>query len=269
MNNKIAIILTTFKRPTLLKQSLQSIVDNWPKSDECVLLIGNQCMKDDVLLAEESYHIINDFILNNADKCIKHIQLEYDCGISKARNELINRSKLMNCDYTILTADSICCDGSLLNLSFLLSQMVDQSYDLVGFNLQNRVNWEGWITLNKEERVFELDFIDPKDKETNLIAPCSIVRNFWIAKTSTLCVDYDEELKMVEHEIFFYQYNKAGYKVGCTNFVQGSYIKEETQNSDYFNIRQKNFREGKQKLLKKYNLNSWIKYVHPERIQQP
>jgi glycosyltransferase involved in cell wall biosynthesis len=267
---KISIILTTFKRPNLLKQCLQSIVNNWPADIECVLLVGNQCMKGDVLVVEESYNLLYDFIQSNPDKNIKHIELDYDCGITKARNELINRSKLMNCDYTILTADSICVDSSLHNLKFVIASMIDQQFDLIGFNLLNRVNWEGWITLNKEERVFELDFIDPKEKESSLFVPCSIVRNFWIAKTDTLtAVSYDEDLKMCEHELWAWQYNKAGFKIGCTNFITGTYVKSDDTNTEYKTVRQKNFNDSKRILLQNYNLANWIKYIHPERIQHP
>jgi len=261
MKNKIAIILTTLERPELLKKCLESIVANW--REDWVLLIGNQ---DDY--ESESYKIIADIIAKNPDKIIKQYDLDYNCGISVARNYLIDKANLLECEYVLLTADSIMFNGTMQRIDFITSEMRWRNIGLVGLNLIGRIGWEGWITLN-HDKSFLIDFIDPKEKDTKILVDCSICRNFWIATTKSLIkVPYDNELIMCEHEDFFYRYNEAGCTVACTNLVNGVY--EKSQNTpEYDRIRQTNFNLGRQRLLNKYSLKKWIEYIHLERIQQP
>jgi hypothetical protein len=97
---------------------------------------------------------------------------------------------------------------------------------------------------------------------------CSIVRNYWIAKTESLIqVPYDEQLIMCEHEDFFYRVKQQGLIVGCTNLCSGTYNKGENT-PEYDKIRETNFRIGKERLLKKYNLKSWVSYKNIDRIQK-
>jgi glycosyltransferase involved in cell wall biosynthesis len=274
--NKIGIILTTIERPQALKKSLDSIIAVW--QDNWMLLIGDQNKHT----YGESYDVITKIIDDNPDKLIKAYKQEYNCGISVARNELIYKARLNYCDYILLTADSISFNESMKDITNLLpcfqkSERPGWSYyDLIGLDLNNRIGWEAKINLIPEQ-TFELEFIEKVPGESGWITgdilfdiwPCDIVRNFWIARTEALIkVPYDEQLIMCEHEDFFWRLNRKGIVVGCTDLCRGTYNKSENT-PEYDKIRQTNFRIGKQRLLDKYSLKTWVSYKNIERIQQP
>jgi hypothetical protein len=257
--NKIGIILTSIERPQALKKSVESIIANW--QENWVLLVGLQDYCE-----SESYQIMKRLIINNYDKHIRVYNLDYDCGISKARNELIQKANLWDCKYTLLTADSITFDESIKRLQFVISSMEVLGYDLCGLNLNNRISWEAKLTL-KQNKAFELDFIDPKEKDKHDFVDCSIVRNFWIAKTEVLLqVPYDNDLIMCEHEDFFWRMQICGKVICCTNLCSGTYNRFENT-PKYDEIRANNFRIGKQRLIDKYSLKSWITYKNIERTK--
>ena len=258
---KIGIILTSIERPQALKKSVESIFAVW--QDNWVLYVG---LQDDY--ESESFGIMSKIIEDNPDKAIRLYDLEYNCGISKARNELIQKAHLWNCEYVLLTADSIIFDESMSRLQFITDSMGILGYDLCGLNLNNRIPWEAMLDLvDNPERCFVLDFIDPKLKEDNDFVYCQIVRNFWIAKIESLIqVPYDEQLIMAEHEDFFYRYNKADNHICCTNLCSGTYNKS-LNTSEYDKIRATNFRIGMQRLKDKYSLKSWVCYKNLENTK--
>jgi len=258
-DKKIAIILTSIERPLSLHRCLESIVKVWDSS--WCLMIGLQDDYD-----SESFKIMEQLIAENPDKSIHLYDLEYDCGISKARNELINKASLWNCSHILLTADSILFNDSMKDLGFIIQEMEKEGYSRCGFNLQGRIGWEATLKLIPGV-TFELDFIDPKDKEKQLLVPCDIVRNFHLSTTESMVrVGYDNDLIMIEHEDEAYRYKEAGYKVCCTNFINGLYEKG-TNTPEYDKIRATNFRIGMQRLKAKYSLKSWVSYKNIERIQ--
>ena len=257
MNNNVGIILTSIERPSALKESIQSILNNW--QDNWMLFIGDQDTKN-------NYNILTEIAEQNTDKKIHIYNLGYNIGISKARNELIKKAYLENCTHILLTADSIIFNDSMLDINFIIQQMEKQQYDMICLNLHNRIAWEANLTLIPNHS-FQLDFIDSNEKTMQLFVPISIGRNFWIANTASLMnVPYDEYLVMLEHEDFFHRYKLAGYKVACTNFCSGTY-KKSTNSPKYDTIRQQNFSIGKKRLLEKWNLKLWVSYVHLERIK--
>jgi hypothetical protein len=79
-------------------------------------------------------------------------------------------------------------------------------------------------------------------------------------------VGYDDNLIMVEHEDEALRYKEAGYKVCCTNFINGLYEKV-TNTPEYDKIRSTNFRIGQQRLKDKYQLKTWVTYLHLERTK--
>jgi hypothetical protein len=258
MDNRIGIILTSIERPQALRKSVASILSVW--QDNWVLFVGIQ---DDYY--SDSFKIMNHLINMNPDKEIRLYDLEYDCGISKARNELIQKVSLWGIPYTLLTADSITFDESMKCVGMLLDY--DPFYDLIGMRLNNRINWEAKLSLIPNQS-FELDFIDPNKKNLESIVNCDIVRNFWIARTEALIkVPYDNDLIMCEHEDFFYRAKVQDLVVGCTNLCSGTYNKGENT-PEYDKIRATNFRIGMQRLKDKYSLKSWVTYLHLERTKE-
>ena len=257
---KLAIILTSIERPQALKKSVESILSVW--QEEFVLFVGLQDDYD-----SQSFGIMEKIIADNPDKNIRLYDLEYDCGISVARNELINKASLWNCSHILLTADSILFNDSMKDLGFVVQAMEKEGYSRCGFNLLGRIGWEATLKLIPGV-AFELDFIDPKDKEKQLLVPCDIVRNWLLSTTESMVrVGYDNDLIMIEHEDEAYRYKEAGYKVCCTNFINGMYEKGENT-PEYDKIRATNFRIGMQRLKDKYSLKSWVVYLHLERTKE-
>jgi hypothetical protein len=248
--NKVGIILTSIERDELLFKALRSILNNL--QENFMVIVGYQGHKE-ITFSHPQVYIY---------------QLPYDCGISFARNDMIEKAHAFGCDYVLLSADSIMFNESMKNLNFVIEQMGKEGYDLCGLNLMNRIGWEASLKLIPNQS-FELDFIFPWEKEEQLLIPCDIVRNFWIAKTESLLkVPYDNNLIMCEHEDFFYRYKESGFKVCCTNMVNGLYEKNENCTPKYNEIRRINFYNGQQRLKQKYNLKTWITYQHIERIKQ-
>ena len=255
---KIAIILTSIERPQALKKSIESIIAQW--QENWVLFVGLQ----DVYYTSESFLLMDKIISANPDKAIRIYGFGYNCGISKARNELIHKAHLWGCEYVLLTADSILFDKSMRHIENIVDYL--SHYDLIGMNLNNRTPWEAKLNLILGHS-FELDFIDPKEKELATITDCDIVRNFWIARTEALMkVPYDEQLVACEHEDFFWRAKQQGLIVGCTNLCSGTYNKGENT-PEYDKIRATNFRIGQQRLKDKYQLKSWISYKNLQRTQ--
>lgn len=250
MKPRIAIILTTIERDYLLFKSVQSILNNL--QDNWMVIIGYQD---------------NNKTIDFSHPQIYSYALPYNCGISVSRNDLIIKAVALNCDYILLSADSIQFTESMRDIDFLIQQMAIQKFDRCGLNLLNRIPWEANLSLIPNQS-FELDFIDPKEKTKNLFVPCDIVRNFHISTAESMIkVGYDNNLIMAEHEDEAYRYKQAGFKVCCTNFCNGLYEKG-TNTPEYDEIRQTNFRIGKQRLLEKYNLKTWVSYKNLERIHQ-
>jgi glycosyltransferase involved in cell wall biosynthesis len=245
MESKISIILTSIERQKSMFESIASILKvlqpNW------MIIVGHQGGKDQVV--EFSHPQIYCY------------QLPYNCGISYARNDLIEKAVGLNCNYTLLSADSIVFNESMNSLGFIIQEMEREGYSRCGLDLLKRIPWEATLKLIPGES-FELDFIDPKDKEKQLLVPCDIVRNFHISTTESMVkVGYDNDLVMMEHEDEALRYKEAGYKVCCTNFCSGTY-KKSSNSTEYDKIREENMRIGRQRLLKKYNLKRWISYAN-------
>jgi hypothetical protein len=147
-----------------------------------------------------------------------------------------------------------------VNIGDLISHM--DTYDCIGCHLHGGVPiyWVGWLKLLPHE-AFEITFID-RNKPDEFF-PCSIIHNFFIAKTASLLnVKWDEDLKLAEHEDFFYRYGQAGYKVAWTPTISCDYVKSRV--GQQANLRDKNWKEGLLKLYNKYQMASWIRYVNRE-----
>ena len=181
------------------------------------------------------------------------IALPYDCGLSYSRNYLVEFvQKYYNSEFVIVSADSIQFEntkGLSMCIEFLTSGI-----DLIGFDIKNRIAWEGNIDLI-EGKHFLIEKMPLK--ETNFYS-CEIVRNFFIAKTrSLLDVKWDNELKLAEHEDFFYRFKLAKKKVMWTNTVVGKYINHKPQK--YNVLRQRMYDEFVKKLKDKWNISGWVR----------
>jgi len=235
-NNKIAIVITTFLRDELLYTCIDSLMPFLSVRFE--LIIVDQNPDDEKRDLFKSFH---------------YISVPYDSGLSYSRNIGVEKAKELGCEFTIIGSDSF-----LFNDSFYgLDRNFKLKYDLLGFELSGCVcDWEAYLTLIPGKS-FNLTFIDkPANKS---IFACDIVRNFFIARTRTLIESpWNNNLKLCEHESFFYEYKQKGFTVGWTNLINAT--KMPTRPDEYAYIREKNFRDGQVLLKEIYNIKEWVSY---------
>lgn len=281
MEDKIAIIVTSFLRNKLLERIIGSILSNW--KDEYLLLIGNQGILDqnhliylqNALNLQEfkaKNSIILDIIDPNSQKVkkdaliaynnrIRYYALNWDCGLSYARNYLVQRAYELGCNYIFLTADSYEFKEKY-NLEPIIKFLEsDNKNGLVGFVEEGKPDpkwcWDielipnQYFLLKKPTRPI-INFEGLK------FIPCDVTQNFYLAKIKILLeVPYDENLKLCEHEDAHYRFKQAGWKVFFNDSIACKYINEKSP--QYNEKRRRIYTEYKQKLLKKYNLKSWIR----------
>lgn len=252
---KIAIILTTFLRDDLLRQAVNSIEYNWQDCWQLIIVDQNP--------TEEKQHLYKKHIYEAAP---------YNSGLSYSRNIGVKLASKLNIPYCLITADSIAFTQNLKNIEYVANELSSFGYktlDLIGFDLENRIKWEADLSLIPE-KYFEMTFIDT-EKTSDIysvfhpvyfrVYRCDIVRNFFLATTESLLkVQWDNNLKMREHEDFFWRFKEADMNVGWTPMFSGKYI--GTKDTDYHKMRTVNMNEGLRYLQKKYNIKGWINYKH-------
>ena len=257
---KVAILITTFNRDELLYKAIQRLVDLNLK--DCIVLVGDQGN-----ISEDKRNYYNNLKSEKFD----WIELPFDCGLSYGRNRLVELAKEKDCEYCIVSADSIVFNKSLKNIANLF-YLFDNNKKLgkIGFQLNNRIGWEGWLSIIKNES-FKLEFIDKsKYKIDNVInakiIPCNICKNVFIAKTESLIdIKYDENLKLMEHEDHCIRYYNK-YLTLWTDLISADYINFKPESYNIY--RRRMYGEFMKVLLKKYNFKKWILYVGLENAKK-
>lgn len=258
--NKIAIIITTFLRDDCLYESIKSIL-KYPPSEDYIILIGDQS------------HITKENYIKSLSSDILYYSLPFDCGLSYARNYLIKKAYNLQIPYCLIMADSIKFDSKYdfsIPIAFLKD---DPRRGIIGFDLKERVSWEYNLDLKDGYFILSKKGIEENEYKEMKYIKCDIIRNFFLAKTYILIENkYDENLKMAEHEDFFWRLKNnyknfteefgeeiyTPYQVFWTNFISASYIKNRPL--EYKKYRDRIYKEFRKKLKEKYNLKGWIKY---------
>lgn len=243
----IAICITAFLRDTLLFKTIQSIIDNY--TEGCVVLIADQGYNSE----EKNVNI--DYYKSQIP--LEYYKLPFDCGLSYARNFLVNKAKEMNIPYCLISADSILF-LSKYNFNPIIQFLeLDEKRGLVGFELKNsKCPWE--YNLNLDSNGIHLISSNNVTVENNInYKKCEIVRNIFLAKTQTLINLWDSEMKLGEHELAFIEYKKRGYEVYWTD----SYIfKKCNQNTGEYNDYRARLGDYIKILKQKLNIKTWVIY---------
>ncbi len=250
MTYKVAILLTTFLRDDLLKSTVQSIVTRMPAW--CCLYIGDQNPSKD-----KEYYFNR---LSGGTDSIKYYPISYDAGLSYTRNQLVSSAYNSKIEYVVLTSDSIEFTDDTFKFYPLFSYLDIDPNAVVGFKLHGRIPWEYNICIDPVAKQFVLT---PSRSYTEYngfkLKQVDMVRNFFVARTDALCkVRWDNELKLSEHEDFFVRLKYTGYKVAYTEDISASYVNSKPP--AYNKLRNRMYGEFRKKLLKKYNLNHWVRY---------
>jgi hypothetical protein len=248
MNDRIAVIYTTFLRDWLFRKTIKSIT----KYGEYGILIGDQGRENDKDFYSPEWHILKAL----------WIRYPFDCGVSFVRNDLIGWAKKLNFEYCLLTADSIEFTlDTIANLDKAVQFLKNHDVGILGFDLKNRVPWEYFMDI--QNSCFQLKKNDniETDPLTGLrFKRCDICRQFFLAKIDTiLSVKWDEALKTGEHEDFFWRYKQAGHKVCWTPDISANYI--DYKPAEYLRYRNRQYNEFRKLLFNKYKLNDWVQYI--------
>lgn len=248
MNNKVAIIVTTMLRDELLEKCIDAMLANLPEN--ATIFVADQGRTN-----EQKSLYYNGRSLRH----LYYYTLPYNCGLSYGRNFLVNKAHELGYDFCLIASDSMIFNEKTKDLSGAMKEIAEHRFDLVGLHLNGAaIYWVGWLTL-VPGKYFELDFIDRSKTSTGRLNlfDCSSCHNFFIATTaSLLAVKWDDNLKLAEHEDFFYRYTQAGYKCAWTPDISCDYFK--TRFGKHALIRQMNWNESLIKLLHKYRINQWI-----------
>jgi len=259
--NKIAILITSFKRDNLLYQTIQGIVDNW-SNDFGAIFVANQSYQTDEEKAQGETKFAST-INNSCNRPIYYYNLDFDCGLSYARNFLVSKASQHDFKYVIISADSIQFPQQYNFTNAIDFLETKEDNGIIGFDLKDRISWERDIEL-VEGKYFHLK--RPERRRIQFYGvnyqPIDICRNFFLAKTECLVnVHWDNDLKLGEHEDFFYRFKHYGlYNVFYNKDIQAIYVKDKPE--EYMKYRQRLYTVFIPLLRKKYNIQGWVKFCH-------
>ena len=163
-----AICITTFLRDNLLYKCIQSIVDN--HNDNYHILIADQGYNSPEKLITINYY--------QSQIPLEYYRLPFDCGLSIAKNFLVQRASEMQVPYCLIMPDSI------------------QFIEIYNFeSLSNKL--DNNVIIN-----FNLKNVEPITLKTILLASTKCLIDLW-----------DNELKLWEHELVHSRCIKKDYKI--------------------------------------------------------
>lgn len=166
--NNLAILITTFLRDNLLYKTIETIV--FHSTEGCILLIADQGY------ADSEKDITIDYFKSQIP--LEYYKLPFDCGLSIARNYLVQKTLEKNIPYCLVMPDSI--------------QFTEK------YNFEPLFNdLDNDVIIN-----FKLKNIEPIALKDILLASTKRLINLW-----------DEEMKIYEYQLAFSECIKRGYKI--------------------------------------------------------
>lgn len=241
--NNIGIIITTFNRDNLLEQTITNIKSYAPKNS--IILIGDQNPTKEKELKYEDTNVF-------------YYSLPNDCGLSYSRNFLINEAYEFSCPYILMMADSIQFSDKYNFIPLINILNTDSKLGIIGFDLVgSKCCWE--FLLDLKDDGFYLNssnnFIEQNNIKFKIVDIC---RNIFLAKTDSLLNLWDNEMKLAEHELAFWNYKKRGFKVYWTDMIK--FKKITNQNNNDYNLSRKRFNYYRELLKKKLHVSGWVSY---------
>lgn len=253
--NNIAILITTFLRDSLLYKTLQTIIDYYPNN--CTVLIADQGYNSSDKDVQIDYY--------KSQIKLEYYKLPFDCGLSYSRNYLISKAKELNIPYILMCADSIQFSQSYNFEPIIRILESDTQLGIVGFALEHsKCPWE----FNMEVTPTGIKMLSSSnytDFEGIRYKQVDICRNIFLAKTDTMLNLYDNEMKLMEHELAFLEYKKRGYEVYWTD----SYVfkKITSRNNAEYESYRKRFGDYRRLFEQKLGIKGWVIYS-PEAMKE-
>ena len=251
MTHKIAILITTFLRDSLLYRTLQTIVD--AHIENSIVLIADQGYHDNEKDIQIDYY--------KSQLKLEYYQIPFDSGLSYARNFLVTRAKELNIPYCLIAADSIqFISGYNYDFSPVITFLEeDDKKGLVGFELLNsKCPWEYKLDVIIPDGI-KFTYSDEILKRGELeFLKIDICRNIFLAKTSTVLELWDNEMKLGEHELAFIEYKRRGYEAYWTKAF--GFQKSNANTSEEYKEYRKRFQDYVKILKTKLNITGWVIY---------
>ncbi len=248
---KIGIVYTTFLRPELARQTLETIKRNWHPAFK--LFVGEQLNEA----------VAKEVILLDGFPAVDLNYFPFDSGVSLVRNALIEKMAGERIQYCLVTADSIAfTQHTVARLDAAVAFLeAHPEVGILGFDLADRVAWEWYMELKNQRFVLTRTPDVALDEASGLcVKPCDICRQFFLARVDAILkVKWDEAFKTGDHEDFFWRFKASGYKVYWTPDISGQYI--HNRPPEYERYRTRQYTQFMKLLFKKYNLTDWVEYV--------
>jgi len=240
VKKNIAIIYTSFLREDLRLKTTNAI--NRYRPDNSFLFYGIQSRYPDAPQELIAYDA-QDFAA---------WQLPFDCGLSYSRNMMVQCAAEMGIPYCLVTADSI-----EFTEKYDFSPVVDflelePHHGIVGFSLDNKTIWMFNIDIAPGKHFVFSPATDVRLYKGDRYICCDMVSNFFIAKTDCLLANpWDNRLKLLEHEDFFYQLKAQGrYSVFYTNAINARH--HSVSDPQYQKYRDRALHEFRDMVIEKY-----------------
>lgn len=239
--DKPLVIITTFLRPQLLIKTVNSWLDN---TDFDILVVEQT--KGEIYKIDEQRLVM--------------YPVAYDSGLSFSRNVGVEYAKYYGYRNVIIAADSISLTKNYDFNSIINTLDTVKDLGIIGFDLAGRIPWE--VDMEIKNKSFYLTLPSRPKIHLNDInfTICDMIRNFFIAKTECLNeVKWDDNLRLAEHQDFFYRLKQTNWKVFHTNTIVGSYVSDKS-NPEYKRLRNRCWTEFSKIVKEKYNLDQEVTY---------
>jgi len=258
MFDKLSIGIKTFCRPKALYFCLNNfaLLEKYLGIQIIIADDSNEKYK------KENQNIINTLKEKNEKINIKYLDLPFDTGLSYGRNRIVEKCET---DYIMIIDDS-----RTININTQIFEMVnfleETKYDLIGGIIRKRKisinsHYSGIFTNIKNVNnkiLIDIKKIKKQIKNNYLknVFETNICLNVFVARTKALLeTKWCEELKVGEHEFFFYNFYKNNFKCAITNDV--NFIQSPNKIRIYPNDIGNKFRNRAYNLYEKYIKLIW------------
>jgi GT2 family glycosyltransferase len=240
----VTAIISNFLRPAYTRKCVESLKENFP---EVRILVGNQDKPDKELEL---------FVKENGGE---YIELPFDCGITTARNLLVNQVKTKY----VLIGDDDFYYTPWAHLEIMLEFM--QKADICGGRIYENGkmrDYQGFIRHEGSQLIYNKLLLDAwKHFNGYRYKDCDLTFNFFITKTSIAKeIHWDEKIKIsYEHSDWFLSIKDAGYSVIFTPHCVVNHkpkLEKEFDKDTYAQFR--NRRMDRDYFFEKRNLESCI-----------
>lgn len=203
-DQSFCFLVKTFERPKALSRLLYSIRKYYP---QVTTLVADDSSNETQDRNDRIIRGIQDLGLP-----VEHHNLAHNSGLSFGRNYLVGAAET---EQVALLDDDFQITGAT-DISLMRRHVTGGTYDIVGGSLYTdglRGHFEGFLSItgDRPHRVLKFSPLEQFHHHQQ----CDIVLNFLVARRDVLrSVQWDNNLKLVEHTEFFIRCKEQGVSVG-------------------------------------------------------